>query len=449
MSALAALGNESIGHARLSPSGAKRWMSCPGSITLEAQVQNTATSYSDEGTACHDIAARCLETGVRPSEMIGTPVVVSHEGEDKRVVVFTEDMAELTTTYVTAIEATSMTQDIVFDDVEQKVEFSEWVGVPGQFGTADYIALVKTPEGYELRVEDAKFGRVPVSPVNNPQLMLYALGVLSSISAKAAKRGVTEDQITSVRLCIHQPKLYAEAQEWVCTVKDIKEFAQLARSKAVSAENAAKLIATMPQGDWAELFLNPTPNDEDCRFCRAMPNCPKARAKVESVTQAFGAIPDICQGGVEAMLPVEGDALNTAMLAVPFIETFCTSVRAEVERRLMRGESVTDFGLELGRQGARKFANVEEAEDLIRKGLRLSIEQSCDLKLKSPTQLEKLTVAKPGDKPVIGPRQWAKVEALVVREPPKPSVKPKAQIKVPYIVSPLETFGVVPEQPSE
>ena len=48
-------------HARLSPSGAEKWMTCPGSVALEADEPDTSNDYSDEGTAAHFLASACLE----------------------------------------------------------------------------------------------------------------------------------------------------------------------------------------------------------------------------------------------------------------------------------------------------------------------------------------------------------------------------------------------------
>lgn len=40
-------------HAKLSASGAKKWMNCPGSITLEEQIREKPSEYAAEGTAAH------------------------------------------------------------------------------------------------------------------------------------------------------------------------------------------------------------------------------------------------------------------------------------------------------------------------------------------------------------------------------------------------------------
>ena len=50
------------------------------------------------------------------------------------------------------------------------------------------------------------------------------------------------------------------------------------------------------------------------------------------------------------------------MEAVGFVEDWCKAVRAETERRLLNREEVPGFGLELGRQGPRKWTDKEAVE---------------------------------------------------------------------------------------
>lgn len=66
-------------HAKLSPSGSKRWFACPGSLVLEAPIPNKSNTYSDDGTAMHDIAARCLTMHYQATKYIGEDVPVHHE----------------------------------------------------------------------------------------------------------------------------------------------------------------------------------------------------------------------------------------------------------------------------------------------------------------------------------------------------------------------------------
>ena len=48
-------------HARLSASGAERWLECPPSVKLEEQFPDTSSEYAQEGTFMHELAEIYLE----------------------------------------------------------------------------------------------------------------------------------------------------------------------------------------------------------------------------------------------------------------------------------------------------------------------------------------------------------------------------------------------------
>jgi hypothetical protein len=164
-------------HARLSPSGSKSWFACPGKLTLEEGIPNTPTSYSDGGTAMHDVAAQCLNTGRDADSFIGDYIVVSLPQEKEvRKVRFDATMAELVQGYVDSCRFMGRGKRMW---VEQRVNFSEFCGVDGQFGTADLIVLDE--QQGELIVCDLKSGYTPVDVKKNSQLMCYALGALAKL----------------------------------------------------------------------------------------------------------------------------------------------------------------------------------------------------------------------------------------------------------------------------
>ena len=66
----------SAGHAKLSPSGAHRWMACPGSIVLESNIPDKGSVYADEGTAAHELAAWCLKDNMDPSNYLNEKISV-------------------------------------------------------------------------------------------------------------------------------------------------------------------------------------------------------------------------------------------------------------------------------------------------------------------------------------------------------------------------------------
>lgn len=140
-------------HALLSASKAHRWMACPGSIRLEDGIPDTNSSYADDGTRMHTAAAEML---------LGQPVSVLLDAEELDVV----------QTYVDWVQLEARGHQLM---VEQRVDYSDVIGVPDSFGTADAIILA----GDVIKVIDLKTGRgVKVDAEENEQLMLYALGAL-------------------------------------------------------------------------------------------------------------------------------------------------------------------------------------------------------------------------------------------------------------------------------
>ena len=75
-------------HARLSPSGAHRWMRCPGSVALEAPFPDNSNRYSAEGTLAHDLAAhrvpRILEPEPQRARDARGARVGGHDGHGAR-----------------------------------------------------------------------------------------------------------------------------------------------------------------------------------------------------------------------------------------------------------------------------------------------------------------------------------------------------------------------------
>ena len=357
-------------HAKLSPSSAARWMTCPGSVALSEGLQDKPSAAASEGTMLHAFSAKCLETGTDAHYWVG------HTDEETGLE-FKQDHVASVQTYV------DLVRDIVKSTggyllVEQRLPIGWITGEADAHGTAD--AVIVTPD--ELIVVDAKFGRgVEVSAEENPQLLMYAAAAYDELK-------VAYD-FKTVRLVISQPRLNA-APEWSLPLEGLQGFI----GSAILAAEATRTSDTL------------VPSEKACRWCRAQATCPAIR---DQVLNDFDTV-------VPETAP-ESD-LSRAMSKASMIEAWVKAIRAEVERRLLAGEPVSGYKLVQGKRGNRQWGNAVDAEAAL-KAMRVKHDQMYDYKLASPTSIEKLVQAKE-----IGPRQWAKIQTLITQSEGQPSVAP-------------------------
>lgn len=432
-------------HAKLcSPSGAEGWFACPGRIVMEAPFPDDGNQASNDGTARHDVVANCL---VNPGESV-TDYVGREIGVHGKIVTYKADWVAEDQDYVDTFRALGAGADMF---VERVVNFERYTQVKGDsFGTADVVILKPLADlTYELIVGDRKTGYHEVPVERNKQLQLYALGAYDEYSLVY--------DISRVRLIIHQ----RSAREWDCPVEELLQFAQEARSRAITVVNAVSMHGKVDQAEWEATFLNANPSEDACRYCKAMATCPSMqRAVQEIVGTDFETLASADGAGLPKMLPLfDQERLDQMMAGTPVLELFVKAIRAEMERRLLAGVNSKSFGLELGRQGAREWADAAAAEAKL-KAMRLKVEEMYDLSLISPTTAEKLAdttlvtppkskkkaEATPSADKAIGPRQWVALQGLIRRSPPKPSVKPLAEIKTPYVPAAVaDDFDTVAE----
>jgi hypothetical protein len=399
-------------HARLSPSGAHRWMACPGSVILEADFPDESSSYAREGTAAHELAALLLENGGNAVDYIDKKIAFEDNGETLHWLI-TDDMAEHVQTYVDYVRGEAEGKTLL---VERKLPIEHMTGEKGATGTGDAVILDAVAR--EITVIDLKYGMgVRVDAEENPQALMYGSGALE-------KYDIAVD-FETVRVVIHQPRLGHVSEDRV-TVLELREFEDEVRNAASNCALAEEDAIT-GAGPGIEEFLNP--GEKQCRFCRAKATCPALRASMAQLVASEPAtIDDFAEEFAAKKVDMLSEAqyLSWAMSNVGMVEDWCKAVRAEVERRLLAGQTVEGYKLVEGRRGPRKWADEAEAEKVF-KSFRLRQDEMYDMKLISPTSAEKLLKDQP--------KRWGKVENLITQSPGKASVAPATDKRPPLAVT--------------
>lgn len=253
-------------HAKLSASGAKRWMTCPPSVRLEQDFEDRSSEAAEEGTAAHELSELYLQRHFE--QITKRQFTVRYNKFKKENPWYSESMDEYVKGYVdVVIERANMAFAQSPDAMvllEERLDFSAWV--PDGFGTGDVVIVA---DGI-IEVIDLKYGKgVPVSAEGNPQMRLYALGAINGY-------GMLYEPGT-VNMTIVQPRLDSVSTDTL-TAEVLIGWAEIeVRPKAE--------LAAAGEGEFC-------PTEEACRFCKAKAVCTaRADKNLEMVKYDF-AKPD-------------------------------------------------------------------------------------------------------------------------------------------------------------
>ena len=362
-------------HALLSPSAAHRWMNCTAAPLLEKDVEDKSSTFAEEGTLAHAYCAKKLK------EFLGLSV----DEENAEISQLNEqyhsgEMDEYTDTYKTIVlekfnAARAKTKDAQLL-VEVKLDFSHYV--PDAFGTSDAIIIA---DGV-MEVIDFKYGKgVKVSAVENPQMMIYALGAWDLFNF--------EYDIRKVRMTIVQPR-----------IDNLSEFEL----------DAADLI------NWAVDELKPKANEayaggkqkpgEWCRFCKVKATCKALSSFCVGSQQAYPDPRKISKEVMEATI-------------LPFLSTFKTWLSGIEEYSLeqaLSGVQYKGYKIVEGRS-IRKITDPTAVMQLLDKEGFAKEDYIKPTELRSITDLEKL----------IGKKRFGTLCSEYIKKPQgKPTLVPES-----------------------
>lgn len=269
--------HETRAHAKLSASGAYRWLECTAAPTFEEQFPDKESLFAKEGSLAHELAELTLNhrLGRITDEQYQQNVAAIHADE-----LYSTDMADYVGQYVdycmdriTKARATNSDAEIL---VETRLDFSRWV--PEGFGTGDLVIVC---DGTIL-VCDLKYGKgKAVDAFDNSQAKLYALGAVSGFSHLF--------DFDWVEVCIFQPRVSSEPSTWQTSVKDLLHWGELIKPIAKEAFSG---FGHFRAGD-------------HCDFCRGRGRCRTlADHNIAAVTGEFKDINLLSDAEIGELLKV-------------------------------------------------------------------------------------------------------------------------------------------------
>ncbi len=311
-------------HAVLSASSAHKWLECTPSARLEEKFPNKTSDYMSEGTLAHEIA----EFKVRSYFLEPTPkaTYTKRINKFKKEELFDAEMLIHTDTYLEYIKGEAMkTNSRPTILVEQRVDFSKYV--PEGFGTADCILI----SGDTLQIIDFKYGKgVKVDAEDNPQMKLYALGVLEQFSMIY--------DIKYIKMTIVQPRL-DNISSYEISIEPLTEWGE-------------KIVK--PQAEKAFMGLGDYVQGEHCRFCRAKGAC-EFRAKenmkvVEEIQNTTGV--------------VSNEELGEMLTKTDGIEQWIKDIKSYALDIVLKGEDVPGWKAVEGKSN-RKIVDIDKAFEIL------------------------------------------------------------------------------------
>ncbi len=294
-------------HALFSPSAAHRWINCPPSLRLNEKEPDSESEYAQEGTDAHSLCEYKLK------KLLGANV----KDPTENLTYYDAEMEEYTEYYVQEVYKAYCSAKNANLLIEQRLDLSEFV--PECFGTADSVVIADE----KLCVFDFKYGKnVEVRAEDNPQMMLYALGVIDMFD------GIYE--IKDIYLNIIQPRMNNHSA--CAATKDyLLDW----------AENVLKPVAKLAYDGEGEL------NSGDwCKFCKVKAKCRKLKEENLKLARYEFKEPDL----------LSNDEIAEILPQLEKLTAWAGDVKEYALKQAINGEEFNGYKLVEGRS-IRKYTD--------------------------------------------------------------------------------------------
>lgn len=344
-------------HARLAPSAASRWLRCAGSVNFIDDMDEVDEGGlpADEGTIFHSVMEDALRSGREAYSFIGE---TREYGRAK--ITIDDDHADMLQEGLDTIDEYPGKLH-----VEHRVNLKRWL--PGDFGTLDVGCV-----GRDLIIiHDHKFGYNPVSPVENDQLRLYALGFWDNVA-----RHISD--ATRFRLIIWQPRAPGGGGEWDVDLDDLLEFGRYAKKQGrLTQRKDAPRVPGSPQCDY-------------CPGAKTLTCREYVDFNTNMVLDEFDDIDEDIADGVPPKTPsVKGLTPERKCFLVEhraMFEKFLDRVHADVLADALAGRPTPGLKAVKGRNPPRKWRDEAAVEAILTRSLG---DDAYSRKLLSPARAEK------------------------------------------------------------
>lgn len=256
-------------HATLSASASHRWLACPPSALLCAEIEDQSSPYAQQGTDAHELCQYLVEKALGRDVTDPTESLDSYDAE-------MQESAEGYCSFV--MEQLAGAKEHCADPlvcIEQRLDFSRWV--PEGFGTGDCVIVADDT----LHIIDFKYGvGVLVSAVDNSQLKCYALGALDTFGSLY--------DIRRIKLSIYQPRR-GNVDTFELSTEELLKW----------ADEVLKPTAELASTGKGEFHAG-----DHCQFCKLKATC-RARAaySLELAKYDFVEAPSLDTDEIAAILP--------------------------------------------------------------------------------------------------------------------------------------------------